>query len=486
MAGHSTVYTVDEALIDLGFGKFQGPAVKSQWGLSSTQESLITIVVFAGMLIGAYSWGIISDSYGRRKGLLSIALVTSGAGFFSAFSPNYISLVIIRWLVGIGLGGGPVYSTWFLEFVPVPNRGKWMVIFSTFWTVGTILEASLAWIVMPRLGWRWLLALSSVPSFLALLFYSLTPESPRYLCMKGRTTDAHSVLKKVEILNQTRLPPGLLVSDRMIELAEEVAPSEDSQLLSSTRNKSMVSETGFSSLLMLFSSELITTTLLLWVVFFGNAFLYYGVILLTSELSSGQNKFSLSTVRSNYSEDDGLYLDVFVTSLAELPGIVLSAVIVDRIGRRLSMGIMFMLGCIFLLPLVLQQHEILTTALLFGARMCFMGTFTVAYIYAPEIYPTSVRTTGLGVASAVGRIGGMICPLVAVGLVTGYHQTAAIILFEVVIVISGLCVLRLPLETKGRGLTDTVAVSSSSYLVNREVCAVVPFHMVKGVPNFSL
>ncbi|XP_059636508.1 organic cation/carnitine transporter 7-like [Cornus florida] len=481
MAGQSHEYTLDEALIAVGFGKYQilvllyaglgysseamevmilsfvGPAVKSEWGLSSTEESLISTVVFAGMLIGAYSWGTISDSYGRRMGLLSLATMTSVAGLLSAFSPNYLSLVILRWLVGIGLGGGPVYSAWFLEFVPVPNRGKWMVVFSIFWTIGTILEASLAWIVMPSLGWRWLLALSSAPSFLALLFYGLTPESPRYLCVKGRTTDAHNVLEKVEKLNRTSLPPGLLVSDRMVDLDEEVAPSEDSHLLSSARNKSMVSETAFSSLRMLFSSELIRTTLLLWVVIFGNAFLYYGVILLTSELSSGQNKYSLITMRSKYSEDDSLYIDVFVTSLAELPGVFLSAVIVDRIGRKLSMGIMFMLGCIFLLPLVVQQHEILTTALLSGARMCFIGTFTVAYIYAPEVYPTSMRTTGFGVASAVGRIGGMLCPLVAVVLVTNYGQTAAIILFEVVTVISGICVMFLPLETKGRELTDTVA-----------------------------
>lgn len=60
--------------------------------------------------------------------------------------------------------------------------------------------------------------------------------------------------------------------------------------------------------------------------------------------------------------------------------------------------------------------------------------------------------------SAVGRIGGMICPLVAVGLVTGCHQTAAILLFEAVMVVSGVSVMLLPLETNGRELTDIVAV----------------------------
>lgn len=81
-----------------------------------------------------------------RKGLLSVAIVTSISAFLSAFSINYAMLIILRMLVGVGLGGGPVYSSWFLEFVPPRKRGIWMVIFSTFWSIGTILEASLAWV----------------------------------------------------------------------------------------------------------------------------------------------------------------------------------------------------------------------------------------------------------------------------------------------------------------------------------------------------
>ena len=77
---------------------------------------------------------------------MGATILSTGAGFLSAFSPNYILLLILRCLVGIGLGGGHVFTTWFLEFVPSPNRGTWMIIFSSFWTLGTIFEASLAWV----------------------------------------------------------------------------------------------------------------------------------------------------------------------------------------------------------------------------------------------------------------------------------------------------------------------------------------------------
>lgn len=167
-------YTVDEALSAVGFGSFQrrvlcyaglgyfadasemmllsfiGPALQSQWSLSSSQQTLLSTVVFAGMLLGASLWGLLSDHFGRRTAFLAISLLITLSSLFSSFSPNYLALLILRSLVGAGLGGASVFSCWFLEFVPASDRGKWMVVFSTFWTFGTIFEAALAWVREPR------------------------------------------------------------------------------------------------------------------------------------------------------------------------------------------------------------------------------------------------------------------------------------------------------------------------------------------------
>jgi MFS family permease len=109
MDDEAPAYTLDEALACLGFGKFQGlvlayaglgwfaeamelmllsfvgPTVKSQWGLSSGQESLLSTVVFAGMLVGAYSWGLVSDNCGRRQ-----AIHFSLPYLFQCLSPCYL------------------------------------------------------------------------------------------------------------------------------------------------------------------------------------------------------------------------------------------------------------------------------------------------------------------------------------------------------------------------------------------------------------
>ncbi|KAH0934158.1 hypothetical protein HID58_011275, partial [Brassica napus] len=425
-------FTVDEALVEMGFGKFQlyvlayagmgmvaeamemmllsfvGPAVQSLWNLSSREESSITSVVFAGMLIGAYSWGIVADKHGR---------------------------------------------SWFLERIctklHVVDRSplfRWSRIgrrsCSRFWTVGTILEASLAWLIMPSLGWRWLLALSSIPSSLLLMFYKWTPESPRYLILQGRKAEALSILEKIARTNGTQLPKGVLGSEMETEMEETKShPTESTHLLKPGEleeapppvSKMILKPDSKGPLLVLLSPELIKRTLLLWVVFFGNAFAYYGVVLLTTELKISQNKF---------------------------PGLLISAAMVDRLGRKASMSSMLFTCCIFLLPLLTHQSPTLTTALLFGGRICISSAFTVVYIYAPEIYPTAVRTTGVGVGSSVGRIGGVLCPLVAVGLVHGCHQTIAVLLFEFVILVSGICVCLFPFETSGRELTDTISTSN--------------------------
>jgi len=180
----------------------------------------------------------------------------------------------------------------------------------------------------------------------------------------------------------------------------------------------------------------------------------------------------------------------------EIPGSFLSAMIVDRFGRKLSMASMLFTSCVFLFPLVFSRTDILTRISLFGARLCISASFTIVYIYAPEvsevlvhtsvhsppllviladkpngvcanisfivclwsivqIYPTAVRTTGIGIASSVGRIGGILCPLVAVALVHSCQQTTAILLFELVIFLSGLAVSFFPFETKGCRLNDT-------------------------------
>ena len=128
--------------------------------------------------------------------------------------------------VGIGLGGVPVAFTLFMEFIPSANRGRWLVVIESFWTIGTFFEAGIAWAVLPTLGWRWLLGISAAPQVLLVILYPFLPESPYWLASKGRRDQATRVLARVAKINGSALPKGLLqVSTASKPEAEEEGTS---------------------------------------------------------------------------------------------------------------------------------------------------------------------------------------------------------------------------------------------------------------------
>ncbi|GAA0147736.1 secondary carrier transporter [Lithospermum erythrorhizon] len=481
MGGLSAGFTLDEATSSIGFGYFHviavffaglgwassamgmtllsviGPPIKSEWGLSSSEESMLTSVVFSGTILGAYVWGYISDAYGRRMSCIGSMICIGGALFFVALSPGYVYLLPLLCLFGFGTGGVHVFASWFLEFAPTSSRGSWTAAISLFYSVGNILAASLAWVIMPRLGWRWLTVSSCLTPLSVLFIGCFIPESPRYLCMKGKTSEAYKILEEVALFNKTRVPPGVLIFSPLIQKDEEHSSSEKGPLLSSIGKNSGNSRSPFSSVLVLFSPTLLRTTLLIWILCFANVFIYYGIILLTSELSVGQNRCGPGlNVQENNQQDATSYGNIFVNSLAEMPSAFIAVAIVDRLGRKLSIVVTSTLSFFLFLPLVWRQSDITTTVLLFGTRLFFAADMTILSVYGSEVYPTSVRSTGSGIAGSIGNSGGVVCPLVAIVLVEGCHQGAAIFLYEVVILLMIVSVLLIPVETSGKELRDVL------------------------------
>ena len=91
--------------------------------LSSSCTGLVGAVIFVGMFGGCYCWGILSDKYGRRLGYMATVLFTGVFGFLSAFSQTLWVLLVLRFIVGFGLGGAPVSYSLFAEYVPSSSRG---------------------------------------------------------------------------------------------------------------------------------------------------------------------------------------------------------------------------------------------------------------------------------------------------------------------------------------------------------------------------
>jgi MFS family permease len=162
--------------------------------------------------------------------------------------------------------------------------------------------------IMPILGWRWLLALSSTPCFILLIFSSVIPESPRYLCARGKISEAMLVLERIARMNNKALPPGTVTSEpKRIDDNYDLSVTTVLLMTEDRFDDDTSTKSNSKNIFKAFwSRDLIRPTLLLWLVHFASYFAYYGVVYLISELSSGRSQ----------PKDSSLYRNVLVTSFA--------------------------------------------------------------------------------------------------------------------------------------------------------------------------
>uniref|UniRef100_G3UGI9 Synaptic vesicle 2-related protein n=1 Tax=Loxodonta africana TaxID=9785 RepID=G3UGI9_LOXAF len=467
-------FMVEDAVEAIGFGKFQwklsvltglawmadamemmilsilAPQLHCEWQLPSWQVALLTSVVFVGMMSSSTLWGNISDQYGRWKGLKVSVLWTLYYGILSAFAPVYTWILVLRGLVGFGIGGIPQSVTLYAEFLPMKARAKCILLIEVFWAIGTVFEVILAIFVMPTLGWRWLLILSAVPLFLFAILCFWLPESARYDVLSGNQEKAITTLKRIATENGAPMPLGKLIISRQ----EDRGKIRD-----------------------LFTPQFRWTTLLLWFIWFSNAFSYYGLVLLTTEIfqagdiCSNQSHWESEVVYRTGTLGESLQLKFTYILLpsptcsppiellgylapAPLPGVLVTLWIIDRLGRKKTMALCFAIFFLCSLLLFICVGRNVLTMLLFIARAFISGGFQAAYVYTPEVYPTATRALGLGSCSGMARVGALITPFIAqVMLESSVYLT--------LVVYSGCCLLAalascfLPIETKGRGLQES-------------------------------
>ncbi len=120
--------------------------------------------------------------------------------------------MILRGLVGFGIGGSAQAITLYTEFLPQTKRAKCVIINNLSWSVGAVLEVLLAIVIMPTLGWRWLIGISSIPLFVFIIFSGYLPESARFNLVNGQKDLAEKTLDRISKDNNVPLPKGKLAS----------------------------------------------------------------------------------------------------------------------------------------------------------------------------------------------------------------------------------------------------------------------------------
>lgn len=148
---------------------------------------------------------------------------------------------------------------------------------------------------------------------------------------------------------------------------------------------------------------------------------------------------------------DSFFGEIFVATIAEMPGLILSIFLVDRLGRKRTQTLFFL---VITIPMILLALVPRTTGgdsfLLFISRGASMGAFTTVYIYTPERYPTRFRNTAMGMCFGFARLGGMLAPLAGQALPEREMLGAAFAIFITIAIGAGVATMLLTTETQGR------------------------------------
>lgn len=400
-------------------------AIGTEWQLSTGQIGMLGSAGMLGMILGAALSGMAADKWGRRTVVMWTLVIYGIASGLSGFASSYPMLLILRFCTGFGLGGElPAASTLISEYSPKKIRGRNVIILESFWAWGWILAALVAYLLIPVYGWRTAFWVGAVPALFAAYLRKAVPESPRYLETTGKGEEADRLLRTME--EQAGL---------------EAYPKAEGQNDSGREMKMRL------SLGELWSERYVRSTAVLWVIWFGINFGYYGFVLWTPSLLVAQG-FAL--VKS--------FQFTLIMCLAQLPGYFSAAYLVERIGRKRVLTIYF--AGTALAAWLFGHAGSTSQVLIYGSLLYFfsLGAWGCVYAYTPEVYPTVARGSGTGWAAAFGRVGAFIAPLVvplvykAFGEASGFGYvfallTAAFLIVAVVVAVFGK-------ETMGKSLEE--------------------------------
>ena len=338
-----------------------------------------------GMMIGGLIGGIVGDRLGRRTALLGSVLTFAVLTFAIAFADSIEMLGALRFLAGVGLGGAmPNAATLASEYVPRKQRPFAVTLTIVCIPLGGVLAGELAARIIPNYGWRALfIAGGMVPVVLAAVLWKVLPESPRYLARRR---------ERWPELTRTMRRIGHTIPDDVeyVEAATAGLPK------------------GKVSIGTLFGPHYLRDTLALSASFFFCLLANYLVILLLpAVLASAGNGFSQPEASRALRD----------SNFGGVAGAIFGAMLIQRLGSRVTMLGMSALAviCAFVLAgaEITPQNGVFLAVMFVLTGGLLNAVQTTMYALAAHVFPTEVRSTGVGFAVAVGRIGNVLAATVA-------------------------------------------------------------------------
>lgn len=362
-------------------------SIVTEWNLICGKEyfaSLSQSMLFIGWIPGAFIIGRLSDKFGRRRVLFPAVFVVAVTSFASSFVPVFWLFLTLRGITGFFQGG--VYITLYvlvIEFVGPKDRSFVGTLMWIFYTSSLMLLSGLAYGIRE---WRTLSIVISAPAFPLLIFWRWVPESCRWLIVHNKAEEAVKVFSSIASANNANLPDDKL----HVEMREEA-----------------VNEGGFLDLFR--TKTQCAKTLILWLCWFTNSMVYYGVLLSVGVLGGS------------------LYLNFFLTSVIDIPSNLFviwfmgwqRPILCKRFyGRKRALILCMTMAAVFcLIVSVIQEltdSGVTAVRIIFAVlgKFCINASFSTIYVFSTELLPTVIRNVGMGSMAVFDQTGASIAPFV--------------------------------------------------------------------------
>ncbi|MFD2645020.1 MFS transporter [Pseudomonas japonica] len=350
------------------------PVIMKEWSLTPLQAGALGSYALFGMMFGALAFGSLADRIGRKKGIAICFALFSGATILNGFASSPGEFGIYRFVAGLGCGGlMPNAVALMNEYAPKRLRSTLVAIMFSGYSLGGMLSAGVGIFLLPRFGWESMFFAAALPLLLLPVILHYLPESIGFLVRQGRTEEARVLLKRLD-------PHCDVQAGDQLQAVERKGKG--------------------ASVLELFRNGLAVRTLALWLAFFCCLLMVYA-------LSSWLPKLMAS---AGYSLGSSLSF-LLALNFGGMAGAILGGWLGDRYNL-VKVKVAFFLGAALSISLLgVNSPMPVLYLLIFIAGATTIGTQILLYAGAAQLYGLSVRSTGLGWASGIGRNGAIVGPL---------------------------------------------------------------------------
>ncbi|MCS5478829.1 aromatic acid/H+ symport family MFS transporter [Corynebacterium sp. YIM 101645] len=349
------------------------PVLMTDWGITPAQAGLVGSSGLFGMMVGAMVFGLLADRFGRRNILIASIVMFSVATVLCAVAPGPAVFGGLRFIAGLGIGGIlPTIIAMLTDYAPKRLANTFVAIVMSFFSVGGILAALVAMVVIPRFGWQATYYVAAIPLLLLPLMLPYFADSPAVLLATGRGNRLHAILE--------RIAPG-----KVSPVTELVAVSEAPVDAAAVKR---------SPLAALFTDGRALATLMVWVAFFMCLLMVNGLNTWLPGLM----------VNAGYALTAGLTF-MATMNIGAIIGTLTLGRLADKLGVKKVLVPMFLVAGISIIALGYGNSFAMLIALVFIAGACTMGAQNISYAFVSQYYPSHIRSTAIGMASGIGRLG---------------------------------------------------------------------------------